>query len=49
MCINTASKSRTGTRSSAMSVRTQTVRAGVHHSTIPSTSAGEMWIKQGKN
>lgn len=46
MCVNTASKSRTGTRSSVMNVRSQTVRAGVHHGTIPSTFADEMCIKQ---
>jgi len=33
----------------AMNVRSQTVRAGVHHGTIPSTFAGEMWIKQRTN
>jgi hypothetical protein len=49
MCMNIASKSRTGTRSIAMNVRSQTVRAGVHHGTIPSTFAGEMWIKQRTN
>ncbi|CAN5414443.1 hypothetical protein BH18THE2_BH18THE2_29730 [soil metagenome] len=49
MCTNTASKSKTGTRSSVMNVRSQTVRAGVHYGTIPSTFAGEMWIKQRTN
>lgn len=47
--MNTASKSRTGTPTSVMDVRSQTVRAGVHHGTIPSTFAGEMWIKQRTN
>ena len=43
--MNTASKSRTGTQSSVMNVRSQTVQAGVNHGTIPSKFADEMWIK----